>query len=194
MRRLLLLLILIVGLVVAYQWYGDQWLSPVDEETAQLQKGGGIQLPKLNAQELIIDDLPDIGYYQSVIDRPMFTKSRTPFVLEDAPEVQQVVVTNLRITLKGIILTPDGHVALIEDKAGKVERLQKDDSYQGWTVDQITPEKVILIRDTEKEEIPLRVYSKVLTAPNAAQQTVSRRKEARPNLKEILSNKQKAER
>ncbi len=194
MRRLLLLLILIVGLVVAYQWYGDQWLSPVDEETAQLQKGGGIQLPKLNAQELIIDDLPDIGYYQSVIDRPMFTKSRTPFVLEDAPEVQQVVVTNLRITLKGIILTPDGHVALIEDKAGKVERLQKDDSYQGWTVDQITPEKVILIRDTEKEEIPLRVYSKVLTAPNAAQQTVSRRKEARPNLKEILSNQQKAER
>ncbi len=158
MRRLLLLIAAALGLLVAYQWYapgaGVAPLPPVAARKGQPQR-------PLDRPPASLQTLPAVAFYQPVIDRPLFSPTRTPAQPPQEESVSGEVKTDHVLELKGIVLTPAGRVALVEGPGGRVERLREQDTWYGWRVDHIGPQAVVLDQGAEKRELPLRAYAKV---------------------------------
>lgn len=163
MRHLLLLIAAALGLLVAYQWYAPGvGVAPLPLVAASKDQP---QRP-LNRPQASLQTLPAMAFYQPVIDRPLFSPTRTPAQPPQEEGVSGEVETDHALELKGVVLTSEGRVALVEGPGGRVERLREQDTWRGWRVDHIGPQALVLSQGAEKRELPLRVYAKVpITGP-----------------------------
>jgi hypothetical protein len=111
--------------------------------------------------------------YASVTDRPLFRPQRRPEEEVD-PDAQASAEPDVATSLDGmnlsaVIITPTLVSAWIQDpNAPKLRRLRIGDDLEGWSVQTILPDRILLERQGEQDALILRDYGK---KPNPAAPT-----------------------
>ncbi|MGB5734677.1 MAG: type II secretion system protein N, partial [Thiohalocapsa sp.] len=102
--------------------------------------------------------------YASVAERPLFIADRRPPPdepeQEDEPEPE--VLTELDgMDLTAVVITPTTVSAWIRrPNEREVQRLRLGDDFEGWMVKTIEPDRVVLERQGETDQLVLRDYTK----------------------------------
>jgi hypothetical protein len=107
-----------------------------------------------------VGDIAQVGPvsdYFSVTERPLFSQDRRPFVPE--PEPAPVVPAGPRVEfeLTAVIITSATQIALLRSSVTPtVQRVTLNESVDGWTLAEVTPNNVVLRRGAESVTVPLR--------------------------------------
>lgn len=125
-------------------------------------------LPEIPSWEV---PAPPISKYVEIIERPLFTSDRRPPPPDEQPvaETQQATPqTKPDVHLLGIVITEGKRQALLQEgRDDKVVYAEPGVTVQGWTVESIEPEQVVLVLGDRREEIDLRTFDVPPTAPVA---------------------------
>lgn len=127
--------------------------------------------------------LPPKEHYEEIIERPLMVKGRRP-ISEDTKSSTIAVVTNtkMNMVLMGVVMTPQGMTALIKDNQGKYQRVQKDESVDGWVVVELQEDKIIVDQGNGGQELMLR-KPKAKVAPVTRKPRRKRRNKNKANVK-----------
>ena len=95
--------------------------------------------------------MPPLASLREVVDRPLFSESRRPPPAE-APKEAAAKPPNL--TLLGVFLADDRRQALIErGQPPRVEWISERQNLDGWRVEAIGPDRIVLTRSDVRHEI-----------------------------------------
>jgi hypothetical protein len=98
--------------------------------------------------------MPPLASLREVVDRPLFSESRRPAPAE-APKEPAAKLPNL--TLVGIFLSVDRRQALVErGQPPRVEWVSEHQKLDGWTVEAIGPDRIVLVRTDVRHEIVVK--------------------------------------
>jgi hypothetical protein len=116
--------------------------------------------------------------YASVADRPLFRPQRRPeedVDPDEQPALEPDVLTSLDgMNLSAVIITPTLVSAWVQDpNQPRLRRLRIGDDLEGWSVQTILPDRILLERQGEQDALILRDYGK--TPSPAAPMPVPRR-------------------
>lgn len=106
-----------------------------------------------DAQSLAVR-MPSAKEYVEIVRRPIFSPNRRP---PQEGDIQlQTVAFELNLKLIGIIISSGEPIAIVSPgNSSSFVRLTEGDSYQGWVVDGIEPQRVTLRRDAAVEYLEL---------------------------------------
>jgi type II secretory pathway component PulC len=101
--------------------------------------------------------MPAQNSYAEVSERPLFFRSRRPPPPElETKEETPADTSRAAFVLSGVILTGTQRMALLQTQSSaKVARVEEGEEYEGWTVEAIHPDKVVMRRGAEVSEILL---------------------------------------
>jgi hypothetical protein len=102
--------------------------------------------------------MPPQQRFSELVERPPFTQSRRPAQVSAEPVARREAPRrDLKLTLIGVILQPDRQYALVQ-RPGKKEaqRLARGEKIDGWQVEGILPDRVILSQAKEVVELELK--------------------------------------
>jgi hypothetical protein len=95
--------------------------------------------------------MPPLASLGEVVARPLFSESRRPAPVEAAKEPP---AKPPNFTLVGIFLSIDRRQALVErGQPPHVEWISERQKLDGWTVDEIGPNRIVLVRPDARQEI-----------------------------------------
>jgi general secretion pathway protein N len=101
--------------------------------------------------------LPPIESYAEVTARPLFSASRRPAPQQAA---QRGSLEPASLALIGIIISSQSRIALVQEaKSPKPIRLTEGQEVQGWTVQSILPDRIVIRRGTLEQEVKLHAAS-----------------------------------
>jgi len=122
--------------------------------------------------------MPPEDTYAEVSERPLFLRSRRPLPPEtETKEKTPADTSRAAFILSGVVLTGTQRMALLQSQSSpKVARVEEGQEYEGWTVEAIHPNKVVVRRGQEVSEIVLE--DRARTAPPRDRR--SARKRAKP--------------
>jgi general secretion pathway protein N len=94
--------------------------------------------------------------YAEVTERPLFSPSRR----SPPPQLAQGKQTDAGgLVLSGIILTSDARVALVQSgKTAPAKRLTEGQEIEGWSVQSILPDRIVLRRGATEHELKLKLH------------------------------------
>lgn len=106
---------------------------------------------------------PPIETLSETVRRPLFTASRRPPDLSEAPapvsESVEPDAPTLAHTLSAVVVDGDRRIAYLRARGdGKLVSLGEGDGIAGWQVTRIEPERVSLERDGERHVLELRRF------------------------------------
>jgi hypothetical protein len=160
MRLALIGLSLLLLAVIGAQWWYYQSRSGT-----WIPKPGS--LPEAGAPERILPvaeefQLPALASYDMIEERPLFVEGRRPPPEEDeesAEESVTVSVTPPSLSLLGVLITPEGRLALVRtSKPPEVKRLREGDLVDGWKLAEIGAASILFSQGELEESFPLREY------------------------------------
>lgn len=101
--------------------------------------------------------MPPPETLSEVSERPLFLRSRRPVSPEAEITEEVPIETSPAIfVLSGIVLTDTQRLALLQGQtSSKVARVEEGEEYEGWTLESIHPNKVVMRRGQEVSEIAL---------------------------------------
>ena len=102
--------------------------------------------------------MPPQQRFSELVERPPFVQSRRPPEIAAQPEVRREAPRrDLKLTLIGVILQPNQQYALVQ-RPGKKEaqRLARGEKIDGWQVEGILPDRVVLSQAKEVVELELK--------------------------------------
>jgi hypothetical protein len=95
--------------------------------------------------------MPPLASLREVVDRPLFSESRRPAPAE-APKEPAAKLPIL--TLVGTFLSVDRRQALVErGQPPRAEWVSERQKLDGWTVEAIGPDRIVLVRTDARHEI-----------------------------------------
>jgi hypothetical protein len=143
---LVLLLGVCAGLALVILDRSPPTLPPIGDAASPPGPSAKLVLPEV--REPTLDELSE------ALDRPLFSRSRTPPA--NAPAPTPTGPNQLEATLAGVLTTGAEKVALLLS-AGSVraERLREGDVFQGWEVIRIEDDFVVFERDGRTEMLTL---------------------------------------
>ncbi|GAC1599676.1 MAG: hypothetical protein NVS3B2_01140 [Ramlibacter sp.] len=153
MRRYLVASLVIADLALAggLAW---QWITP------QGQIRGVQWSPPAPIRPVYPDVLApswsaDLGSFMAALDRPLFAMTRKP---PPKPEVAAAVVadTLADVRVLGLYSSGGSSGGAIVRAAGKVRRVRPGDALGGWTVKEIHPLELVLVRGGEKRALDVK--------------------------------------
>lgn len=161
MKAILAGLVLLLGAVVAAEWwyfYSREGTWTPKPKPVTEAEGGERILP-------VAEDfqLPALGSYDSIAERPLFVAGRRPPSEEPEEVVEETpVAVSLSppgLSLLGVLITPEGSMALVRtQKPPEVKRLRVGDLVDGWQLAEIDPGRIVMSQGEQKEDFLLRVY------------------------------------
>jgi len=168
MKSLWILLAGALSVVIVAEWFLPAQEPPVP--AFNKPKAAGVDRGDLLAQASRTDDFPPIEQYQSVKDRPLFFEGRRP-PAEYTPEKADTKIQNPgrkspppQANLSAVITVGDNTYAIFQ-QTGKEKgmlRARVGEVMDGWTIESIRDDSVVLKNGKEEHEIPLRSYQPVL--------------------------------
>jgi hypothetical protein len=168
---------------IAYRLLHPPQLKPLPITPIKQASQGDGSAAKFKAFEL-----PPLTEYRDIVERPLFSETRRP--APDEPEViaePEPETEEQELTLIGVMLTPDLQVALIEvDDQGKVARLKIGERTNGWTLESVESNKVVLRKGESAKELPL-VRNK--PSPNRARRIAAMRKQQQRAMQKQLDRR-----
>lgn len=119
------------------------------------------------------------GSYASITEHPLFRPDRKPEPPPEeepiAPDIAQEKQALSAIDLSAVLISPTVISAWVRDPSKpKLERLRIGDNFNGWTVQDILADRVLLERQGEQDALILRDYSQ--TPPPAASRPPAQRR------------------
>ncbi len=102
--------------------------------------------------------MPPQQTFSELVERPPFSQSRRPAEVKAVRQTRQAPVRKeLRFSLIGVILQPDKQYALVR-QAGKKDilRLGRGEKIDGWQVDSILPDRLVLSYADDVVELELK--------------------------------------
>lgn len=83
---------------------------------------------------------PPLEFYRAVVERPLFSMERRPE--KDAADGG----VPMELSLVGVAISPEGKTALLKSKKGLTTRAPVGEWVEGWKVEEIKPDQVLLRR------------------------------------------------
>jgi hypothetical protein len=114
-----------------------------------------VEFDPLGSREFV---LPPKDSFSEIVERPLMIQGRRP-VSEEAEEpilAGPVSQGDIQIWLMGVVMTPNGMTALLVDGKGNYKRLQIDEKFEGWEVDEMHADRVVLKQGTTTRILNLR--------------------------------------
>ena len=114
----------------------------------------------------------DAGYLDDILARPLFTASRHPPAGDRA--AGSAATAALKGRLAGIVVSPAGSEALfIESGKTKATSVREGESFEGWTIERIEPEHVMVRAGARLETVEpagdkARIVAPTVTPARAA--------------------------
>ncbi len=145
---LLLALCLVLGWFVYQGLRADSRLPP-----APLAGGsGGESLDEIPSLSAFV--LPPPAHFQVILERPLFSPTRRPPA--QGTETVAAPEAALKLDLVGVVISGGEKIALIVPQGGTaIQRLATGDTFQGWLLESIEPERVTFRRGEIEEQIEL---------------------------------------
>lgn len=135
-----------VGLLAAALPVAARFAGRADGPAAASALAAG---PPVLPDQPVIDPLA----YKEIVDRPLFVRDRRPAVVATA-EPQAAAPPPPALSLLGVMVLGDERVALLKrDTGGATLSVRKNDSVDGWAVDAIEAEAVVLRVGTARQTI-----------------------------------------
>jgi hypothetical protein len=164
-RALLALAILALVGVLVLQWMDWPPPNPASSPIAQVPAPPGEPagtaadpLARLNPPE-------PRDAYAAVVERPLFRPERKPPDPEDTeptqPEPEPEIATTLDgMDLSAVVITGGVNSAWVKPPGSdELIRLRLGDELEGWAVTDILPDRLVLERQGERDELPLRDFT-----------------------------------
>ncbi|MGH8550095.1 MAG: hypothetical protein ACRERU_16130 [Methylococcales bacterium] len=102
--------------------------------------------------------LPPKERFSDIVERPLLIQGRHP-VPEEAEEpiiTGPVNQGEIQIWLMGVVMTPNGMTALLLDGKGDYKHLQIDEKIEGWELDEMHADRVVLNQGGATRTLNLR--------------------------------------
>jgi general secretion pathway protein N len=143
---LLAVLCLVLAVVVYHELAGTE--SQVAAGPGPVVAGGAPPLPP----QPVFAPLAPFETFAEVIRRPLFSPTRQP-----SPEAVKETQGNANFALLGVIISDDGKIALVQHgRPPAMTRLTEGQAVEGWTVQSILPDRVMLRHGATEQEIKLK--------------------------------------
>jgi len=161
MRAVLGGLVFCLGCVLAYQWYG--WTAGAGAEVFLQTPSAQPDSDSVSAPLPPIERPGPLGDFAIVIERPLFNKERRP--IEKPQEVGAVTASRERpsLVVSAIVAVQGDFYAHARTPKNELLRLAPGDEYQGWRVEEVLSDRLVLLRDERREEFELRPFPEVVT-------------------------------
>lgn len=101
-------------------------------------------------------ELPELDTYEQVTERPLFAESRRPEVVAPSVELPpDQPKSPLTLKLMGIVFTPTTQTALLVDAKGKYKRVKLQETFDNWTLVELSPDWATLQQGEERQKLDL---------------------------------------
>jgi len=130
---------------------------------ARYRAASSIEQIAIEARETVIagtsgfnqSELGSLAAYESIIERPLFTASRSNLP-EETAEVEQVEQKLPDLLLIGVVMTPDSKSALLRNKkSNEMLTINAGEKFMGWELNEIDQQKVVLQKESQRVELEL---------------------------------------
>lgn len=155
-----------------------EWLHPPQLDTVVAPHTGTPVAVTPESVALEPSRMAPLTQYQEIVERPLFLEGRRPPQPEAPATVvqEQPVVEDKSFTLLGVLITPEATLALLKvDETGKVHRIKVGDPLEGWRLEAIAADSVVLRRDAQTKTLQLVRNQKKPTAGPTAQEALRQR-------------------
>ena len=100
-------------------------------------------------------ELGSLAAYESIIERPLFTISRSNQP-EESGKAEQVEQKLPDLLLIGVVITPDSKSALLRNtKSNEVLTINAGEKFKGWELSEIEQQKVVLQKEAQRIQLEL---------------------------------------
>lgn len=141
------------GALIAYQ----EGYSPRRPVTAD----ASAPLPPAQAAEREVFHLAPLGSFRNITSRPLFTATRRPAPASAETDNKTGAARPGPFLLTGVIIADEARLAFIRDQRGGAQyQVGIGAQVEGWTVEAIHPDRVIVVRAGERAEIGLEVSTR----------------------------------
>jgi len=97
-----------------------------------------------------------VSQFSEILTRPLFVQGRMPDEEESAENISAPVLSPLRLSLEGVVLSPESRIAVVKDlSSNEIVRLGVGTSHNGWRVKSIEPQTVQFERNGEEQSISI---------------------------------------
>jgi len=128
------------------------------------------EIPYNNQKEDAKQSIDGKKLISTIVNRPMFSLTRAPFVSEEPIDTEiegsmEVEINELQAKLTGVVITPEHGYAMILDNITNQRETYKigmplEGEQGGWTLTEIHNRRVVFTSDDEKSaELELEVFS-----------------------------------
>lgn len=155
LTRLLLGLCALLALLNGAEWYYLDHAIDRSRQSINRPVKSDLLFEKISKQEFV---LPPKEKYSESVERPLMIQGRRPVpeVVEEPFKPPPAPVAKIQIKLMGIIMTPDGMTALLQDAKGAYKNLPINGAIDGWELNELHPDRVVLTQADVREELKLR--------------------------------------
>ncbi len=158
----LILANVVLALVVALELRAPLEIPSEEMAAAAEQRQEKVELPQANFL------LPPLEDYAEIVERPLFIQERRPPPAQEAQVAPETAIETGAgapppFVLVGIVITPETKEALLL-KPGQKDLIRGliGQRFDGWKVDSIEPDRVVVSRGTGTTEIELERKSSAL--------------------------------
>lgn len=103
--------------------------------------------------------MPPEGDFAEVLARPLFSATRRPKV--ETSQSTAAVAASASFTLIGTIISQQGHYALLKSgQSARLQRVTEGQEIEGWTVDRIFLDRVMLRNASGQAEVKLKDHDR----------------------------------
>lgn len=105
--------------------------------------------------------LPDFSAFSAISQRPLFRPDRRPPAAQVTPPPETVMVPAASdsnppdFIVVGVVTGPEGRAAATVRDGAETRRVYGGDSIQGWRVDAINRDGIVVTRDGERWSLPI---------------------------------------
>jgi len=116
--------------------------------------------------------LPPFTAFAEVAERPLFSATRQP---PPAEAGQELLGKSSSFVLLGIILSEEGKAALLRHgQQAELARLKEGQVVEGWTVQTILPDRIVLQHGATEVELKLKDHPAAPATPHLQRQPIPR--------------------
>ena len=148
-----ILVLLLVCLALAGLVY-DELSSPENDLPKPSLPAGAVAPVSMPKAEEVVPGLPPIETLAEVTDRPLFTATRRP---PPPDAVQENTGNASSFVLLGVVISKGERLAIIRHgRPPAAARLTEGQTIEGWTLQSIAPDRVVLKNADNEQSLKLR--------------------------------------